>query len=122
MHDQLRINSVITHLIDMLACAELHDRVTMEDCAAACFAANQSVAGVLGGNHCSCGGEPALATAAAAARKRPIGECQAANCSMRYGDGCACTGNPSEHCGGVDRMLAYSFSCESVPGTGASAV
>jgi hypothetical protein len=98
-----------------IAHTELHDHVTLENCATRCFADNLSVAGIRGGNHCSCGEAAALATAAARQRKRALGECQPQNCSMRYGDGCACTGNPTERCGTAARMLAFTFSCTKPP-------
>jgi hypothetical protein len=59
---------------------ELHDHVTLEDCAAACATSNLTVAGISGG-------------------------------TMAYGDGCACTGDPSERCGAPERLLAYEFAC-----------
>ena len=91
--------------------SELHDHVTLEACAAQCSEDNLTIAGILGGNHCSCGSPGALATAAAKQRKRPMAECLPQNCSMKYGDGCACTGNPAERCGAAGRVLAYNFSC-----------
>ena len=90
---------------------ELHDHVTLEDCAAACATSNLTVAGISGGNHCSCGAPGALTTAAAKAQQRPIEECLPKNCTMAYGDGCACTGDPSERCGAPERLLAYEFTC-----------
>jgi hypothetical protein len=90
---------------------ELHDRVTKEACAAKCHEDNLTVAGILGANHCACGSPAALASPAAHSRKRPLEECLPKNCSMQYGDGCACTGNPAERCGTASRMLAYDFAC-----------
>ena len=76
---------------------QLHDRVTMENCASACFSASSKIAGIGGGNHCSCGDS----VADGAARSRPAGECAG-----------PCHGNPAEKsCGAVNRMVAYSFSC-----------
>jgi hypothetical protein len=84
--------------------AELHDRVSLESCAAACAGAADgggadTVAGVSGGNHCACGTPADLGSAEAKRRARPLSECLAEPCSMAYGDGCACTGAPSERCG-----------------------
>ena len=95
---------------------ELHDHVTLEGCAAKCFADNLTVAGILAANHCSCGSPAALATSAARGQKRPMAECLPSNCSMQYGDGCACTGNPMERCGAASRMLAYEVECTVAPG------
>ena len=95
--------------------AELHDHVTLEACAAKCHGSNLAVAGILAGNHCSCGGAAALATPQARARQRPLGECLPANCSMTYGDGCACTGDTKERCGAAQRMLVYAFACTTAP-------
>ena len=78
-----------------LSHSELHDHVTLEGCAAACASDGAAIARIEGGNHCSCGHaigrlyEP-----------RPLSECLVGQCSMAYGDGCACTGAPhSEKCG-----------------------
>lgn len=76
---------------------QLHDHVTFENCALACFAANSKIAGIDGGNHCSCGDE----VADGASRVRPFAECAG-----------QCHGNHDEkNCGGNDRMAAYSFVC-----------
>ena len=64
----------------------------------------------LGGNHCFCGSPSDIA--AAGSRKVPLAECSPSNCSMHYGDGCACTGNPAEHCGTPTRAIAYGFTCK----------
>jgi len=82
---------------------ELHDHVSVENCAAACFFANATIAGIDGGNHCSCGDEAALSNATG--RLRPQGECEVSNC----------TGAHNESCGGTGRMLAYSFTCKAIP-------
>ena len=77
---------------------QLHDHVTIENCASACFGAGSKVAGIDGGNHCSCGD----AVADAAARARPAAECAG-----------PCHGNPDEkRCGAADRMVAYTFQCD----------
>ena len=99
---------------------ELHDRVSLENCAAACAGSAAAasdggnittIAGVSGGNHCTCGTTADLDGAEAKSRARPLPECLAEPCSMVYGDGCACTGKPSERCGATERLMAYSFTC-----------
>ena len=83
---------------------QLHDHVTLESCAAACHRARLALAGVDAGNHCWCGAS--VAAAAAQLRLRPRAECEAS----------VCHGNTSERvCGGVGRMLVYSYSCHDCP-------
>jgi polygalacturonase len=87
---------------------QLHDHVTMENCAAACFSSSSKIAGIDGGNHCSCGD----AVANGAARMRPADECAG-----------PCHGNSAEkNCGAMDRMVAYSFSCATEVGGAGSPV
>ena len=90
----------------------LHDHVTVEGCAAACFSLNATVAGIEGGSHCYCGGMNDIA--AGASRARPDAECLPPSCPNTYGDGCSCTGNTTERCGALGRLFAYRFSCERV--------
>jgi hypothetical protein len=90
---------------------QLHDRVTLEDCAAACHAAELDVAGVRGGDHCACGTMSDVSTPRSTAAARPQSECLLASCSMKYGDKCSCTGNSTEKCGAEGRMLVYNYSC-----------
>ena len=77
--------------------AAVHDRVTLENCAAACAGLRLRLAGIDAGNHCWCGASVATATA----RVRPQPECGALHCH----------GNPAELCGGGNRMLVYQYSC-----------
>jgi hypothetical protein len=78
---------------------QLHDVVTLENCASACYTASTALAGVDGGNHCSCGN----AVADGPARTRQPAECEASSCH----------GNRSEAwCGGTNRMVVYTFTCE----------
>eukprot|EP00935_MAST-01C_sp_MAST-1C-sp1_P002031 g2031.t1 len=101
---------------------ELHDHVTLEDCASACYSTSGGggdegmevmvAAGIEGGNHCFCGHANALSAPTARALARPISECQVAACPMTYKSQCACTGAPAtERCGAPGRLLAYNFSC-----------
>ena len=77
----------------------LHDIVTLENCASACFGAKLAIAGIDGGNHCWCGSSLTGATA----QKRPDAECAKS----------ACHGNRSETgCGAAGRLMAYAFSCK----------
>lgn len=77
--------------------SELHDRVTLEGCAGLCNAAGQlAVAGIDGGNHCSCGPAGAVQTPTAARLARPMTECKPTSCPHRYSDKCSCTGNTTE--------------------------
>ena len=92
-----------------------HDRTTLEICAAACFEDRRqgvfnTLAGIDGGNHCWCGTEADAGSAAAKAKARPLAECQASPCHADKG----------QKCGGVDRLLVYSFVC--TPGTDTRAV
>lgn len=83
------------------------DKLTLETCAAACFAADPTgLAGVVGGDRCFCGTEANLSSAAAQARSEPKATCETV----------ACRGNPGERgCGGVGTMLAYAYSCDTDP-------
>ena len=103
----------ITPVTPVLSTAvpSLHDRVTLEACASACHDSKLPVAGIDAGNHCFCGTDAELQAAAAQHRKVDVAQCRPSNCTMTYGDGCACTGNPSEHCGAPGRLLAYSYNC-----------
>ena len=83
-----------------------HDKVTLEVCAAACYADRRqgvfnTLAGIDAGNHCWCGTAADVATAAAQASVRPLAECQVSPCHADKG----------QRCGGVDRLLVYSFTC-----------
>jgi hypothetical protein len=77
---------------------QVHDRVTLEDCAGACDDVKMPLAGVDAGNHCWCGHS---VTGVPAARERPQAECEVDRCH----------GNTSELCGGDLRMLVYNFAC-----------
>eukprot|EP01048_Picozoa_sp_COSAG05_P004575 COSAG05_NODE_251_length_12871_cov_4.691669_9_plen_339_part_00 len=83
--------------------AQLHDRVTLEACAAACDELHLSIGGIDGGNHCFCGNTTDLQTARS--HSRPLAECQASPCHAA----------PAEKCGGIDRLLAFNFSCSGRP-------
>ena len=74
----------------------LHDRVTQNNCAAACAADKLTLAGIDAGNHCFCG----ATVATAKARERPMGECDL-----------HCHGNTSQLCGGGGRMVVYTYTC-----------
>jgi hypothetical protein len=105
---------------------QLHDKVTYERCASACFGLQQAssnavgvgppplgvagvtpatkggdgryAAGIDGGNHCFCG----KLLAGAAVWIRPATECQTVPCHA----------DPSEtQCGGVGRMVVYNYTC-----------
>ena len=85
---------------------QLHDSVTLEACAGACARASFSVAGVDGGNHCSCGGKVNVDNATRNGLSRPIAECETAPCHE----------DPNEKgCGGTNRLLAYGFECSDGP-------
>lgn len=76
---------------------QLHDHVTFEACASACFSATMTLAGIDAGNHCFCGN-----ATPASARARPVSECETM----------ACHGDPSEKgCGGEHRLMVYNFTC-----------
>jgi hypothetical protein len=78
---------------------QVHDKVTFDTCASACSTFGSSLAGIDAGNHCYCGKAVA---AGASAYSRPMPECQTTPCHA----------NPNEKgCGGVHRMLVYSFEC-----------
>ena len=81
-----------------------HDKSTLEVCALACFGQKHVLAGIDEGNHCYCGGEANLDSAAARAKNRPLAECQVTPCKA----------DPSEKCGGVDRLLVYRYNCSTV--------
>lgn len=78
----------------------VHDKTTLELCAAACFEAKLAVAGIDAGNHCYCGAAGSLDHSASLVR--PIAECEADPC---YAD-------KSEKCGGKGRMLTFPFNCK----------
>eukprot|EP01049_Picozoa_sp_SAG25_P008245 SAG25_NODE_728_length_5697_cov_2.400322_1_plen_427_part_00 len=83
-----------------------HDKVTLQVCAAACFADRHQgvfndLAGIDAGNHCYCGTAADLATTVAQASRRPLAECQASPCHA----------DKDQKCGGIDRLLVYNFSC-----------
>ena len=82
---------------------QLHDKVTLGNCAEACWGLRLAVAGIGGGNHCFCGSAGDLA--AARSHTRPAAECQATPCHAA----------PAEKCGGAGRLLAYNFSCSGPP-------
>ena len=80
---------------------QLHDKVTFQACASACYGIQNTLAGIDGGNHCFCGNSLAPG---AAGRSRPMSEC-AEN---------ACHANSAEKdCGGHDRMVVFDFDCKS---------
>jgi hypothetical protein len=80
---------------------QLHDKVTLEACAAACHQHRLGVAGIDAGNHCFCGSLADLSEPAARQHARPLAECQATPCHAA----------PAEKCGGLGRLLAFNFSC-----------
>jgi hypothetical protein len=91
---------------------QTHGRTTVAVCAEACAeaaarrhkgGAKDVVAGIDGGNHCYCGAPGNLTTAAAAAKRRPLAECQTM----------ACRGDEriKKNCGGENRLIAYSDAC-----------
>jgi len=55
----------------------------------------------LSGNHCWCGDESDLKSAAAKAKNRPLAECEVTPCHAEK----------SQKCGGTDRLLVFSFNC-----------
>ena len=77
---------------------QLHDKVTLENCAGACDALKLPLAGIEGGNHCWCGRSVASVPTE---RERPQAECEVDHCH----------GNTSELCGGDLRMLVYGYAC-----------
>jgi hypothetical protein len=78
-----------------------HDKTTLEVCAWACFGGKHTLAGIDAGNHCWCGEESDLGSAAAKASQRPLSECEVTPCHA-----------DKEHkCGAVDRLLVYEFAC-----------
>ena len=77
---------------------QLHDKVTLENCAGACDALKLPLAGIEAGNHCSCGTSVA---GVPVARGRPNAECQVDRCH----------GDTAELCGGGGRMLVYRHAC-----------
>eukprot|EP01050_Picozoa_sp_SAG11_P027657 SAG11_NODE_7092_length_1195_cov_1.114051_1_plen_170_part_10 len=77
---------------------QLHDKVTLANCAAACAGLRMPLAGIETGNHCSCG--RSLSNAPATLRVAQS-ECEVDHCH----------GNASELCGGGSRMLVYSYTC-----------
>ena len=82
----------------------VHGKLTVEGCAAACYVAKKTVAGVEGGSDCFCGSASDMSTPSAQARSLPDkAVCEAVPCD----------GNPKEKaCGGKGTMLAYQFSCD----------
>ena len=78
-----------------------HDKTTLQVCASACFEGTHSLAGIDEGNHCYCGDEIDLKGAAVRAKGRPLSECEATPCHA----------NKNQRCGGIDRILVYSFHC-----------
>ena len=77
-------------------------KVDLESCAAACYAAKLTTAGIDNGRDCFCGRAADLDGTDAKALSRPKAECEAVPCE----------GKPTEtECGGAERMLAYAFSC-----------
>ena len=84
---------------------QLHDMVTVENCAAACFHSNSKLAGIVGGNHCACGD----VVANASKLLLPAEECWSKNPPNQRP---SCSGNHSEmHCGGMTAMVVYNFTC-----------
>ena len=78
-------------------------KADLPSCAAACYTARMTKAGIDDGKHCFCGTDAELGSATAKALSRPKTECL----------GVPCQGDASEkECGGVGRMLAYDFTCE----------
>ena len=81
---------------------QLHDQVTLENCAGACNELKLPLAGIEAGNHCSCGRSVVGVPATLSVRQK---ECEVDHCH----------GNTSEVCGGDARMLVYSYACTPVP-------
>ena len=83
---------------------QLHDRVTLEACAAACASHALTVAGIDAGNHCTCGDATDLLPSKNLIR--PGAECQATPCHA----------DPAETgCGGPSRTVTYTFTCTPQP-------
>ena len=59
------------------------------------------LAGIDAGNHCFCGTESDIASVAVRAKIRPLAECEVSPCHA----------DKQQKCGGVDRLLVYSFVC-----------
>jgi len=83
-----------------------HDKTTLQVCAAACYEDRHqgvfnTLAGIDAGNHCFCGTESDIASAAVRAKIRPLAECEVSPCHA----------DKQQKCGGVDRLLVYSFVC-----------
>ena len=78
-----------------------HDKVTLQVCASACFDGKHGLAGIDGGNHCWCGSESDLRSAAARAKNKPLAECEVTPCHA----------DKDQKCGGTDRLLVYAFTC-----------
>ena len=77
---------------------QLHDKVTLENCATACTQVGLPVAGVDGGKHGGCGSPADLAWN----REVAMAECQTTPCH----------GDPAEKgCGGLNRTVAFNFTC-----------
>jgi len=89
-----------------------HDRNTLEVCASACFGQKYALAGIDEGNHCYCGGEADLDSTAARAKKQPLAECQVTPCKA----------DPSQKCGGVNRLLVYQYNCSNSSSSSGSVV
>ena len=77
---------------------QLHDKVTLENCAGACDVLKLQLAGIEAGNHCWCG--PSV-SGVPVARDLPAAECQVDRCH----------GDTAELCGGGGRMLVYGYAC-----------
>ena len=80
-------------------------KADLETCAAACYAAKLTTAGIDDGKQCFCGTAAELETPKAKALAVNKSECI----------GVPCQGNAHEtECGGAGRMLAYAFTCDRV--------
>ena len=81
----------------------VHGKLTVEGCAAACYAAKKTVAGVEGGSDCFCGSASDMGTPSAQARSLPDkAVCEAVPCD----------GNPKEKACGGKGTMACQFSCD----------
>jgi hypothetical protein len=86
--------------------AKVEGHTDLESCAAACYLARLTTAGIQDGKHCFCGTAAELAGAAAKALSVPKSACMGVPCEGSVGQ---------KECGGVETMLAYAFTCDKLP-------
>jgi hypothetical protein len=88
--------------------SSVHGKLTIENCASACYKAQLALAGVEGGRDCFCGAASDLGTPAAKARSLP---------DKSMCEAIPCDGNAAQKgCGGKGTMLAYQFTCDKTSG------